>query len=112
MPQLLIISAKNEVLYSERVNGLLSKNFIYFTDICSLYSLRGRKSFHLAIVKLCTSCSQKADRKAWSLKSEMKFHFCWGLKTVFFNWFELSLPFHVTHCLASCLSGADAHWSA
>jgi hypothetical protein len=53
------------------------KYFLYFTDICSLYSLWGRKSFHLATVKLCTSCSQTADRKAWSLKSEMKFYFCW-----------------------------------
>jgi hypothetical protein len=33
-------------------------------------------------------------------------------KKVFFNWFELTLPPHATHCLASCLSGADAHWSA
>jgi hypothetical protein len=24
---------------------------------------------------------------AWSLKSEMKFIFCWGVKKVFFNWF-------------------------
>ncbi len=55
---------QNDILYSERVNGLLSIIFIYFTDICSLYSLWGRKTFHLATVKLYTSCSQTADRKA------------------------------------------------
>jgi hypothetical protein len=79
-------------------------NFLYFTDICSLYSLWGRKSFHLATEKLCTLCSQTTDRKAWSLKSEMKFHFCWGVKKSIFNWFEWTLPPHATHCLASCLS--------
>ncbi len=94
---------QSEILYSERVNGLLSKNFISFTVICSLYSLWGRKSFHLAIVKLCTSCSQTADRKVWSLKSEMKFHFCWGVKTVFFNWYEWTLPSHATNSLFSFL---------
>jgi hypothetical protein len=83
------------------------KYFLYFTDICSLYSLWGRKSFHLATVKLYTSCSQIADRKAWSLKSEMKFHFCWGVKKSIFNWFEWTLPPHATPCLASCLSSAD-----
>ncbi len=30
---------QNEILYNERVNGLLSKFFIYFTDICPLYLL-------------------------------------------------------------------------
>jgi hypothetical protein len=34
------------------------------------------------------------------------------VKTVSFNWFESTLPSHATHCLASCLSGADANWSA
>ncbi len=38
------------------------------------------KSVNLATVELCTSCSQKADREGLSLKSEMKFHFCWGGK--------------------------------
>ncbi len=94
---------QNEILYNERVNGLLSKFFLYFTDTCPLYSRRGRKSFHLATVKLCILCSQTSDRKAWSLKSEMKFHFCWGIKKVFLNWFELTLPPHATYCLASCL---------
>ena len=42
------------------------------------------KSVHLATVELCTSCSQKADREGLSLKSEMKFHFCWGGEKVFF----------------------------
>ncbi len=79
---------QNEILYCERVNGLLSKFFLYFTAICSLYSLWGRKSFYLATVKLCKSCSQTANRKAWSPKSELKFHLCWGVKKVFFNWFE------------------------
>ncbi len=76
---------QNEILYSERLNGVLSKCFFLFTDICSLYSLWGRKAFHLATVKLCTPCSQTADRKAWSLKSEMKFHFCCGVKNFFFK---------------------------
>jgi hypothetical protein len=30
---------QNEILYSVRLNGLLSKFFLIFTDICSLYSL-------------------------------------------------------------------------
>jgi hypothetical protein len=30
---------QNEMLYNERVNGLLSIHFLYFTDICPLYSL-------------------------------------------------------------------------
>ena len=79
---------QNETLYSEGVNGLFSNFFLYFSDIFSLYSLSGRKSIHLATVKLCTSCSQTADRKAKRLKSEMKFHCCWGIKKVFFYWFE------------------------
>ncbi len=103
---------QNEILYSERLNGLLSKCFFLFTDICSLYSLWGRKAFHLATVKLCTSCSQTADRKAWSLKSEMKFLFCCGEKIFFKTGFEWTPHPHATHCLASCLSSADAHWSA
>ncbi len=86
---------QNEILYNERVYGLLSKIFfIYFTDICPLYSLWGRKSFHLATVKLCTSCSQTADRKASSLKSEMKFNFCWGIKKSIFKlvWMNSTSP--------------------
>ncbi len=66
------------------LNGFLSKKFYYFTEIFSLYSLLGRKSVDLAIVKLCTSCSQKADRRASSLKSERKFHFHLGGKISIF----------------------------
>ncbi len=74
-------------------------------------------SFQLATVKLCTSYSQTADRKVWSLKSEMKFHFCWEVKKFFLTglnelYLEWTLPPHATHCLASCLSSADAYWSA
>ncbi len=95
---------QNEILDSERVNGLLSKFiYIYILQKFVLFSLWGRKCFHFATIKLCTSCSQTADRKAWSLKSEIKYHFCWGVKKVFFNWFEWTLPSHATHCLASCL---------
>ncbi len=71
----------------------------------------GSTSLYLATVKLCTSCSQTADRKALSLKLEMKFLSCWGIKKVFFNWFEWTLSPHATYWLASCLSSADAHWS-
>ncbi len=113
VPHLLIMSAKMRYcIVQEWMVCYLKLFFLYFTDICSLYSLWGRKSFHLATVKLCTSCSQTADRKAWSLKSEMKFHFYWGGKKSIFNWFEWTLPPHATHCLASCLRSADAHWSA
>ncbi len=77
LPQLIIIFAKMRYcIVKEWMVCYL--NFLHFTHICSLYSLWGRKSFHLATVKLCTSCSQTADRKAWSIKSEMKFLFCWG----------------------------------
>jgi hypothetical protein len=30
---------QNEILYSEKVSGLLSNIFLYFTDICPLFSL-------------------------------------------------------------------------
>jgi hypothetical protein len=32
-----------------------------------------------------STLQQTADRKAWSLKSEMKFHFCWGIKKSIFK---------------------------
>jgi hypothetical protein len=73
---------QNEILYSEIVNGLLSKFFKYICIHCEAENLSALQL--LATVNLCTSCSQTADRKAWSLKSEMKFHFCWGVKKVFF----------------------------
>jgi hypothetical protein len=47
-------------------------------------TIYGSKSLYLATVKLCTSCSQTADRKALSLKLEMKFLSYWGIKKVFF----------------------------
>jgi hypothetical protein len=53
-------------------------SFLELTIFCS-------KSHHLATVKICTSCSQTVDRKAQSLKSEMKFLSGWGIKKVFFN---------------------------
>jgi hypothetical protein len=43
-------------------------------------AIYGSKYLYLATVKLCTSCSQTADRKALSLKLEMKFLSCWGIK--------------------------------
>jgi hypothetical protein len=49
--------------------------------------MQGSKSVHLATVKLCTSCSQKAERTAPSLKPEMLLHFCWGAKNIFLTSF-------------------------
>jgi hypothetical protein len=71
---------------------------IFYRHLFFVFTVR-KKSFHLATVKLCTgtSCSQIAHRKAWSLKSEMKFHFCWGVKNVFLTGFnELYLPMQLT----------------
>jgi len=83
VPQLPIISAKMRYCIVKDWMVCYLNVFFLFTDICPLYSLWCRKAFHLATVKLCTSCSQTADRKAWSLKSEMKFHFCCGGKNFF-----------------------------
>jgi hypothetical protein len=44
------------------------------------------ENFSIFYFPVCTSCSQKADGKAQSLKSEMIFQFCWGVKKVFSNW--------------------------
>ncbi len=94
---------QNEILYSQWVDSLLSKFFILFYRHLFLYSLWGRKSFHLATVKLCTSCSQTADRKAWSLKSEMKFISAGGVRKYFLTGLnELYLPITVTVNLAQC----------
>jgi hypothetical protein len=41
--------------------------------------------------------TQTVDRKALSLKSEMKFLSGWRIKKVFFNWFEWTLPPHATY---------------
>jgi hypothetical protein len=68
----------------------------------------GSKSLHLATVKLCTSCSQKANRTALSLKSEMKILSCWGIKKYSLN--GLNGLYHPMQ-LTDCLSDADAHWS-
>ena len=59
----------------------LKKSFLaHFWEL----SIYGSKSLYLATVKLCTSCSHTADRKALSLKLEMKFLSCWRIKKVFF----------------------------
>jgi hypothetical protein len=112
VPHLLVISAKmGYCIVKEWMVCYLIFLYIYFTDICSLFSLWGRKSFHLATVKLCTSCSQTADRKAGSLNQRWN-SVVLGGKNSFLNWFEWTLPPHATHCLSSCLSSADAYWSA
>jgi hypothetical protein len=41
-------------------------------------TLYGSQFLHLATVKICTSCSQKADRKALSLKVRYEIPFLLG----------------------------------
>jgi hypothetical protein len=48
---------QNEILFSERVNGLLSKFFKNILQTFFLVFTVRQKIFHLATVKLCTSCS-------------------------------------------------------
>jgi hypothetical protein len=49
--------------------------------------MQGIKSVHLATVKLCTSCSQKAERTAPSLKSDV-ITFLLGGKNIFLTSFN------------------------
>ncbi len=104
---------QNDILYRERVSGFVIYNFLYFTDICSLYSLWGRN------VPPCNSKTlyvMFTDSRQESLESKVRDEISFllgGKKKVFLTGLnELYLPTHATHCLASCLSSADAHWSA
>ncbi len=104
---------QNEILYSERENGLLSNCFyIFYRPLFFVFTVR-QKIFPPCNSKTLYVMFTDSRQESLKPKSEMtRFHFCWGVKKVFFIWFEWTQPPHATHCLASCLGSADAHWSA
>jgi len=101
---------QNEILYNKRVNGLLSKIcfFIFYRHLSFVFTVRQ---------KIFPPCSSKTlyimfpDSRQESLVPKVRdeISFLLGIKKVFLNWFEWTLPPHATHCLASCLSSAHAH---
>ncbi len=56
----------------------------------------------------------EAQRRGWQVvfwKTETTFHYIWRVKSSLkLVWME-SIPPHATHWLATCWSGAAAHWS-
>ena len=104
---------QNEILYSERMNGLLSKFFfIFYRHLFFVFTVR-QKIFPPCNCK--TLFVMFTDSRQESLESKVRDEISFllgGKKRYFFNWFEWTLAPHATHCLAYCLSSADAHWSA
>jgi hypothetical protein len=95
---------QNEILYNERVNGLLSKFFslIFYRHLSFVFTVRQ---------KIFPPCNSKTlyimftDSRQESLEPTVRdeISFLLGDKKVFLNWFERTLPPHATHCLASGL---------
>ena len=112
VPYLLIISAKMRHCI---VKGWMvcSQNFLnlFYRHFFFVFTVR-QKIFPSCNSK--TLCVMFTDSRQESLESKVRdeISFLLGGKKSIFNWFEWTLPPHATHCLASCLSSADAHWSA
>jgi hypothetical protein len=78
---------QNEILYNERVNGLLSKFFIFYRHLSFVFTVRQ---------KIFPPCNSKTlyvmftDSRQESLEPKVRdeISFLLGDKKVFLNWFE------------------------
>ncbi len=103
---------QNEILYSEIVNGLWSKFYIYILQTFVLVFTVRQKIFPPCNSKTLYIMFTDSRQESLEPKVRDEISFQLGGKKVFFNWFEWTLPSHATHCLASCLSSSDAYWYA